>query len=65
MKLWDEARAATIWFLDWVVDVRILDHRFTWYCAWLTDHPWWQYVEPSKLGARLRKYEFGRDVGSK
>jgi hypothetical protein len=32
---------AAIWCLDWIVDVRILRHRFPRYCEWVADHPWW------------------------
>ncbi len=32
---------AAVWFLDWIVDDRILRHRFQRYCEWLSDHPWW------------------------
>ena len=34
-------RYAAIWFLDWVIDVRILRHRSTRYCLWVAHHPWW------------------------
>ncbi len=35
------AKYAVIWFLDWVVDVRLLGHRWPAFCAWLSRHPWW------------------------
>lgn len=31
-----------IWFLDWIIDVRILRHSIPKYCNWLADHPWWE-----------------------
>jgi hypothetical protein len=34
-------RYAAIWFLDWVVDVRVLGHRIPRYCDWLANHSWW------------------------
>jgi hypothetical protein len=36
-----EIKYGIIWFLDWVIDVRVLDHRFPKYCDWLAEHPWW------------------------
>lgn len=35
------ARYTVVWFLDWVVDVRVLRHRFPRFCDWLARHPWW------------------------
>jgi hypothetical protein len=34
-------KRAVIWFLDAVVDHRILRHRFPRFCGWLVVHPWW------------------------
>jgi hypothetical protein len=44
-RLIPRIKYSTIWFLDWIIDVRILRHSIPRYCDWIAFHPWWDALD--------------------